>query len=168
MNEFDMVNKLSLFSLFIVLIFTFSCKDNNKIVLKNIANPQNTISFIYSPERIEEIYTTVDNGRIISSKNYFIKRKDGYYEDVDMVINDTVKDFRKVLVKYDYNYSYDVNIPMPPDFVRTINVSIKKIDDNHYLYENVSANMGIKYFYDSNYKIYKIVRIFAGDSIVYE
>lgn len=160
-------NKFSILVLFIIIL---SCENNKgeKILLKNTINHENTISFTYNSNGIEEVLTTFENKKYFKSKNYLVKRTDGYYEDVDLVVNDSIKDYRKVLVKYNYDYSYKVSVPMP-SFDGVFKVSIKKIDSNRYMYNSISGNTGIRYFFDENFRIYKVVRILSPkDSLIYE
>ncbi|MCQ9640891.1 hypothetical protein MP478_16010 [Chryseobacterium sp. WG14] len=153
--------------LFFIII---SCEKNkeNSVLLKNNINPKNTIFFSYRSNGIEEVLTTFENGKYYKSKNYLTKKEDGYYEDVDLVNNDSIRDYRKVLIKYNDNYTY--NIPMPmPSFDGKVNVSIRNIGPNKYLYTSISGNTGIRLFFDNEYKIYKVVRILSPrDSLVYE
>lgn len=157
-----MIRILTLSLLFLLL----SC-NKSEILLKN-NNTKNTILFTYYPNGIEEIITTFENGKYYKERSYLSKKKDGYYEDVDLVTNDNVKDMRKVLVKYDNNYTYSIPIPMP-SFDGKVFVAIKKIEENKYLYSSISGNTGTRIFFDNNYKIYKVVRVLSlKDSLIYE
>lgn len=136
--------------------------------MKNNIDPKSTILFIYNSNRIEEVVTTFENGKYYKSKNYLIKKNDGYYEDVDLVTNDNIKDYRKVLVKYNEKYTYQIPLPMP-SFNGKVDVSIKQIEPNKYLYTSISGNTGTRLFFDNNYKIYKVVRILSlKDSLTFE
>lgn len=160
-------NKIFMIGLF---FFIFSCEKNkdHEILLKNDTNSKNTILFTYHSKGIEWILTTYENGKSYRSKNYLVKKKDGYYEDIDLVTNDSISNYKKVLVKYNENYSY--NIPMPmPSFDGKVEVSIKQINPSRYLYTSISGNTGIRFFFDNNYKIYKVVRILSPkDSLIYK
>lgn len=160
-------NRVFIIGLF---FFIFSCEKNkdHEVLLKNDINSENTILFTYNSKGIEWILTTYENGKSYKSKNYLVKKGDGYYEDIDLVTNDSISDYKKVLVKYRDNYSYDIPIPMP-SFDGKVNVSIKQIEPNRYLYTSISGDTGIRFFFDNNYKIYKVVRILSPkDSLIYE
>jgi len=153
--------------LFFFLLFCGK-KNEHEILLKNDINSKNTILFSYHPNGIEWILTSYENGKYYKSKNYLIKKKDGYYEDVDLVVNDSIRDLKKVLVKYNDNYTYDIPMPMP-SFDGKVTVTIKRIEADKYLYTSISGNTGIRFFFDNNYKIYKVVRILSPkDSLTYE
>ncbi len=148
----------------------FSCEKNkeSQILLKSNINSENTILFTYDGNGIEWILTTTENGKSYKSKNYLVKKGDGYYEDVDLVNNDSTRNYKRVLVKYKYNYSYDIPMPMP-SFDGKVNVTIKQIEPDRYLYTSKSGDTGIRFFFDDNYKIYKVVRILSPkDSLIYE
>lgn len=112
--------------------------------------------------------TTLENGKYYKDVNYLSKKNDGYYEDIDLVTNDNIKDYRKVLVKYNCNYTYDIPIPMP-SFDGKVFVTIKSLGDNNYLYSSISGNTGVRIFFDNDYKTYKFIRILSpNDSLIYE
>lgn len=147
-----------------------SCEKNKErqILLKNNINSENTILFTYNSNGIESILTTSENGQLYKSKDYLVKKEDGYYEDVDLVNNDSIRNYKKVLVKYKYDYSHEIPMPMP-SFDGHVNVSIREIEPDRYLYTSKSGDTGIRFFYDGNYKIYKVVRILSPkDSLIYE
>lgn len=152
----------------ISLLFLLLACNKQEVLLRNNINPKNTILFIYHKNGIEQVITTLENGKYYEEVNYLTKRKDGYYEDVDLVTNNSIKDYKKVLVKYNCNYKYNIPIPMP-GFDGKVFVSIKKLGDNKYLYNSISGNTGVRIFFDNDYKIYKLIRILGPkDSLIYE
>ncbi|MDQ1097182.1 hypothetical protein QE441_000356 [Chryseobacterium sp. SORGH_AS909] len=156
--------------IFGLFFFILSCGKNKdqKVLLKNNIESKNTILFTYNSDGIQWILTTYENGKNYTSKNYMIKKKDGYYEDVDLITNDSIRDYKKVLVLYNDNYTYDIPVPMP-SFDGKVKVSIKQINPNKYLYTSNSGGTGIRFFFDGNYKIYKVIRVLSPkDSLIYE
>lgn len=155
---------------FIIFIF-LGCNNKDseikKIILTNTNDMEDTITFFYFHDKIEVIRTWKNKGIMSNIIDYWVKIDNEYYEDIDLITNDSITDFRKIMSLKESQYTYTLPSLVPIENKKVV-VSIKKENEIFSYLSKTENFMGTKIYYDKDYNIIRYVRIYSKrDSTVY-